>query len=89
MCEHNDFESHVVISRLEDCGRFAADVTIRCKECNVPFKFLGLPWGVSLEGAAVSVDGTEARLAIAPQGEALPTLSGPMGFGVSFSKSRS
>ncbi|HKB35360.1 MAG TPA: hypothetical protein VKD72_02835 [Gemmataceae bacterium] len=41
-------------------------MTIRCEQCGTPFRFIGLPAGLGLNGAAVSVDGTEARLAIAP-----------------------
>ena len=68
-CEHKDFHAHVIVNRLEDTGRFAADVTIKCAECKMPFVFLGLPGGLLADGAAVSFDGTEARLAIAPQKE--------------------
>ena len=66
MCNHENFESHVAINRMEDTGQFAADVHIRCKDCNLPFQFIGLPTGLNSEGAAVSVDATEARLAIVP-----------------------
>jgi len=90
MCEHKDFEAKVEISRLEDIGRFAADVTIHCKDCNLPFQFLGLPGGLNLEGPAVSVDATEARLAIVPYGEAPTILDGIKGFSLSsFSKTNS
>ena len=85
MCEHKDFEASVAISRLEDIGRFAANVRVHCNECGVPFQFIGLPCGLNLEGAAVSVDGTEARLAIAPRGQAQPALSGVKGFHISAS----
>lgn len=68
-CEHMNFEADVTVNRLEDTGRFNADVRIVCAECRIPFRFIGLQAGVDLNGAAVSVDGTEARLAIAPKGE--------------------
>jgi len=70
MCEHKAFAANVAVNRLEDTGKFAADVTIRCRDCNLPFQFIGLPCGLNSEGAAVSVDGTEARLAIVPYGQA-------------------
>jgi hypothetical protein len=76
MCEHHNFESHVAINRLEDTGQFAADVTIRCTDCDLPFQFIGLPTGLNLEGAAVSVDATEARLAIVPYGQGKTVLDG-------------
>lgn len=66
-CDHPDFEAHVAVARLSDSGRFNADVRIKCTKCGEPFRFIGLPCGIDLNGAAVSVDGTEARLAIAPR----------------------
>lgn len=67
-CVHPRFEAQVNVTRLEDVGRYTADVTIRCGMCYLPFQFLGLPAGSLAEGAAVSIDGLEARLAIAPPG---------------------
>ncbi len=68
-CPHMNFSANVQVARLEDIGRFAADVRIHCTECGLPFQFLGLEPGLDLQGARVSVDGLEARLAICPQGE--------------------
>jgi hypothetical protein len=65
-CTHQDFDAHVTVNRLEDIHKFHAGVTIKCAECGMPFRFLGLPGGLHLDGATVSVDCTEARLAIAP-----------------------
>jgi len=76
MCEHEKFEANVDINRLTDIGKFAADIRVRCKDCGTPFQFLGLPAGLDMEGASVSVDGTEARLAIVPYGQARTTLEG-------------
>lgn len=82
-CEHKDFEADVTVNRLEDTGRFSADVRIKCVGCGTPFRFIGLPTGLDLNGAAVSVDGTEARLAVAPKGEVLTVLDqGVTGFTV-------
>lgn len=67
-CKHMNFKAHVAVARLEDSGKFQAEVTIHCLECGTPMQFLGLPPGLKLSGAAVSVDGLEARLAICPQG---------------------
>jgi hypothetical protein len=66
MCEHLNFAARVEVNRIEDKGQFAADVHIECVECHKPFRFLGLPGGVSLEKPTVSIDCTEARLPIAP-----------------------
>lgn len=66
-CEHREFDAQVTVNRLEDVNRFAADVHIRCRECNKPFQFVGLPGGLHLDHPTVSVDGTEARLPIVPE----------------------
>lgn len=67
-CKHETFTAKVNVSRIVDKGLFSADVTIHCSQCGLPFQFLGLSPGWAAGGAAVSVDGTEARLAIAPKG---------------------
>lgn len=66
MCKHMEFSAQVNVLRLEDSGIFNCDITIKCVECGEPFSFIGLPSGVDLEGAMVSIDDTEARLAIVP-----------------------
>lgn len=82
-CQHEDFLANVDVTRLEDSGRFAADVRIQCTQCETPFRFIGLPAGCDLNGAATSMDATEARLAIAPKGEVMPAVDGaPHGFSV-------
>lgn len=81
-CEHKNFEATVDVNRVEDIGRFTADVRIRCTECNTPMKFLGLPLGLDYNSATVNFDGTEARMGIAPAGEAVPPVSGVEGFSI-------
>lgn len=80
-CDHMNFMANVEVARLEPSKiggtmRFSADVTIHCTECGVPFRFIGLPAGVDLNGAATSVNGEEARLAIAPRGQVGNLLDG-------------
>src|SRR3954466_6334101 len=65
-CKHQDFDASVVINRLEDTGVFVADVQIHCKQRETKFVFVGVPAGLDTSGAAVSVDGSEIRLRIAP-----------------------
>jgi len=83
-CQHADFIANVAVNRLEDSGRFSADVRIQCKDCGIPFRFIGLPAGLDLNGAATSADATEARLAIAPKGEVINAIEGgsPVGFSI-------
>lgn len=79
MCDHADFTAQVVVNRLEGV-RFVAEIHINCSQCGTPFVFFGLPAGLDIDGAAVSADGTEARLSIGPQGTPLKKYSGPKGF---------
>lgn len=82
-CKHEDFEANVAVNRIEDTGRFMADVRIECTQCKTAFRFIGLPIGLDMNGAAVSADGTEGRFAIAPKGEVLTIVDGaPSGYTV-------
>ena len=69
-----DFSASVAVARLEDTGKFVAEVKVHCAQCLRPFQFLGLEPGLDLNGARVSVDGLEANIAICPQGESPSTL---------------
>ena len=68
-CKHVDFEAQVNINRMLDTGMFAADVSVKCAHCGEKFCFIGAPAGVSYARPMVSVDGTELRCPIEPQGE--------------------
>ncbi len=81
ICEHKEFNANVNVIRLEDSGRFQAEVTIECK-CGTKFQFLGLPLGLNLSGASMGVDSLEARLSIAPVGEVPHPLKGVLSFTV-------
>lgn len=74
LCKHEGVGCELTFNRMEDTGRFQADVKIHCLHCGVPFRFIGLPCGVDLNGAAVSVDGTEGRFAVAPKGQVVTPL---------------
>lgn len=70
-CPHMNFDADVTVNRLEDSGRFVADVKIKCLDCGEPFQFLGLEPGVKLAGAAVSLSGLEAHLSILPNSQTM------------------
>lgn len=70
-CPHMNFDATVTVNRLEDSGRFIADVMIKCLDCGEPFQFLGLEPGVRLSGAAVSLTGLEAHLSILPDSQTM------------------
>ena len=68
-CTHTKaHRAEVKVGFMEDSGRFIADVTIVCADCGEPFRFLGLPAGVSFERPMVSIDSCELHVPIEPQG---------------------
>lgn len=73
-CKHMNFAASVKVARLEDTGRFMAEVTVKCEDCGEPFQFLGLEPGLDMQGARVSVDGLEANMAIAPNSQVMSPL---------------
>lgn len=86
-CKHENFGANVEVNRItNDSGevqRYSADVRVWCMECGKPFRFIGLPAGLDLTGAATSADAQEARLAIAPAGEVLAIIDeGCTGFSI-------
>lgn len=80
-CQHEQFEATTTVNRLQNPNSdhidFCADIKITCSQCKLPFRFIGLPTGLDLRGAAVSYDGMEARLAIAPKGEVSTVVGDP------------
>ena len=82
-CKHENFACDCEVNRLLDTGRFSLDVRVMCIDCGTPFRFIGLPAGLDLNGAATSVDATEGRFAIAPKGEVESVLEGgDVGFSI-------
>lgn len=73
-CKHMNFGATVNIARLEDSGRFMAEVSVKCVDCGEQFQFLGLEPGLNLNGSAVSIDGLEAFIAIAPNSQVMSPL---------------
>ena len=83
-CGHFHFELTGNVNRIEDAGRFTVEVHVTCKDCGTPFRFLGLPIGLDMNGAAISPDGTEGRFAIHPVNVEVPGMPDdqPAGFRV-------
>lgn len=66
-CRHLDFAACVSVARLEDTGRFVAEVRVVCTHCREPFRFQGLQPGILHERPSCSIDGLEANLPIEPE----------------------
>lgn len=79
-CPHLEFRATVTVNRLEDTGRFSADVRVECLGCGSPFRWMGVPAGLSPYEPRVSIDGLELRAPIEPEGT--PTLAASASFTV-------
>ena len=47
---------------------FHADFKVQCRECGLPFEFVGLPLGFSHYRPTVAIDGTILHQPLIPQG---------------------
>lgn len=70
-CEHLNFAASVEVARITkvDGGpavEFMADITVHCAECHLPFRWRGLPMGMSYDKPMVSIDGYELRAPLEP-----------------------
>ena len=81
-CKHTEFTSTVGVARLEDIGRFCAEIQITCAQCLTRMVFLGVPMGMDYNGARVSFGGHELRVGIHPENEPVPVIEGPTGFDI-------
>jgi len=74
-CAHDRLAWGVRGQFLEDIERWVVDVRVKCSNCGVPFKFLGLETGLNYkEPRTLRVDGTEVRLPIHPANRQPPPL---------------
>ena len=81
-CKHESFDASVRVARIEDKGRFMAEVRINCRDCGTPMQFMGLEPGFNYNGANVSLDGLEANIGIHPRGQRPNPLQELMGHAV-------
>lgn len=70
-CQHMNFAADVKVGRLTQVEGgpitgYTADVTVKCAECGLPFRFVGLAAGNHYAEPRVSADGTELRAPIEP-----------------------
>lgn len=68
------------VARLTDVGAFHVDIKLWCRDCGMPFEWVGLPNGFSHYQPTVSIDGQEMRAPIVPKGCVPP--KGLAGFSV-------
>ncbi|MBB3453904.1 hypothetical protein FHT86_002160 [Rhizobium sp. BK313] len=51
-----------------------AEINVECADCKEPFQFIGLPPGLNLNGATVSINGLQANMAIGPNSQIMSPL---------------
>lgn len=79
-CKHLKFDAVVRVARVEDIGRFIAEIRVKCIECGTPFQFQGIQPGMNYNGPTVSLDGLEANLPVFPDGQQPNPLQNLMGY---------
>ena len=93
-CPHASFACECDVNRLptKDGGpveRYCLDVRVRCADCGLPFRFIGLPAGLDLNGASVSINAEEGHFAIGPKGQVVSVMEGaPTGYSVRMTSER-
>lgn len=79
-CKHLNFNAVVAVARIEDIGRFVAEVRIRCTDCDTPFQFVGVQPGFNYDAPTVSLDGLEGNFPICAHGTQPTPLQGLQGY---------
>lgn len=70
-CIHARFVASVSVGRLSDVvdgpiTGYTANVTVKCEQCNLPFRFLGSEFGSHPREPRLSADSCELRAPIEP-----------------------
>lgn len=71
LCQHEDFTVRADVMRLTDeAGKvvigFTMDITVRCTQCDLPFRFRGNQFGSSPDQPMLSANAQELRAPIEP-----------------------
>ncbi len=91
-CQHENFAADVKVNRITrgeggPVGAFMADITVRCVDCNLPFRWIGVAAGMSYDRPMVGIDNRELRAPLEPDtAEAIARLEGARGFSVNLVK---
>jgi hypothetical protein len=70
-CAHESFQATTSVGRLSrveggPVTGYTADIAIKCSECGLPFRFIGIAAGNHHAEPRVSIDGTELRAPLEP-----------------------
>lgn len=72
-CPHETFKADVAVDRIGTAETpdgmpkaYVADIKVSCVDCDEPFRWVGVPAGLSFGQPMVSVDETELRAPLRP-----------------------
>lgn len=70
-CQHMNFECRADVGRLSEIEGgpitgYTVGITVKCRDCGLPFRFIGLPAGNHFAEPRVSMDGIELRAPLEP-----------------------
>jgi len=71
-CQHLNFNCYADVGRLHEEGNpnkivsHMVDIKINCRDCGLPFEFIGIPNGMSFYQPMLNIDNTELRAPIKP-----------------------
>lgn len=88
-CPHENFDAFVEVNRLTASDDatvlgYTADIKVRCHDCTEPFRWTGVPAGVSRSRPTCSIDETELRAPLRPASADPDFGLGLPGFSVQF-----
>ena len=90
-CKHMNFKVENIVNRLtDDNGEvtdFHMDVNVQCDDCDMPFRFKGLPPGLSGEKPSTCIVGQQGRFPLEPVDGCLRMKSKMPGYSVSVTTS--
>jgi len=86
-CKHLNFKVDATVNRIAEdkkveAGFYDLNLTVKCADCDMGFKFCGVKHGWSAQGPTVSVDDLELRCPMVPDDGAIHLPSKLPGFTV-------
>ncbi|MEU7381540.1 hypothetical protein AB0A91_16360 [Streptomyces sp. NPDC042207] len=89
-CPHENFDAYVAVNRLTASDTdptvvgYSAGIKVHCRDCGEPFRWTGVPAGVSPRRPMCSIDETELHAPLRPASADPDFGMGLPGFAVSF-----
>lgn len=93
-CWHEDFDAYIDVNRVTASDTdptvvgYHADIKVNCRDCGEPFRWTGVPAGMSQRQPMCSVDETELRAPLRPASVDHDFGLGLPGFAISYREPR-